>query len=73
MIFIINLFSILVISTTFGVSLKSQREKRLARISHPDKAEVMTKNDYKNDKFKKYSTKKPTTTGRKKIIKKKKE
>ena len=62
------------ISTTWGVSLKGQRLKRLARISHPDKADVMTKNDYKNDKFKKYSTKKPTTaTGRKKFAKNKKE
>lgn len=43
-----------------GASLDNDHviAKRLARIHHPRKGEIMTKNDYKRNQFRKYKTKK---------------
>lgn len=47
-------------SCVMGASLEQSliRNKRLARVYHPNKAKVMTKNDYKRNKFNKYKKKK---------------
>ena len=47
-------------SCVMGASLEQDliRNKRLARVYHPRKGKVMTRNSYKTNRFKKYKKKK---------------